>query len=138
MTPTPITNFIGDVAKEMNIPEEDVRVLVDFYYKKLRKNLTDINHVSVEWPGIGTMNFQYYQTEEYLAKLKRKYERASSIPDYPFTVAYMYELKNKINRITSARELGQKHTAKRFNTFYENKKTYFKKLNDEKDLNTDL
>lgn len=138
MTPTPLYNFISNVAEDFDIPEEELKIIIDYFYKKLKKNLSSLEYVNIEWPGFGTMYCQYYNMKEYLEKLERKLERVKNRVEEGYTNGYINDLINKIERIKAVREMGQKHTAKRINTFYVRKKNYFNKLNNDEINNSDI
>jgi nucleoid DNA-binding protein len=53
MIPKKPSEIIKATAEEMNISETKVDDIVSFFYKELRKNLSDLTELKIENPGLG-------------------------------------------------------------------------------------
>lgn len=53
MIPKKPSEIIKATAEEMNISETKVDDIVNFFYKELRRNLSDLTELKIENPGLG-------------------------------------------------------------------------------------
>lgn len=62
--------IIKQVAEEMDLPESMIDEVVSFYYKEVRKNLSSLEHIKLNLPGLGDFIVHRKSVE----RLAKKYE----------------------------------------------------------------
>jgi nucleoid DNA-binding protein len=74
------------VAEEMNISEVLVDNFMTFYYKEIRKNLSELNYTKINIDGLGVMAIKPRTVDGLINKYKSKIERLTTdtISNYHF------------------------------------------------------
>ena len=70
MTPRKPNTFFPEVASELNVSEELVDSVIDFYWKDIRKQLTEPADLNIMLVEFGTFEIRRKQVEYLIAKYK--------------------------------------------------------------------
>jgi hypothetical protein len=71
LTPFKSKELLPKTAEILNIPEEECKAVIDFYYDKLRSSLSKLEFPSIDLEGLG----KFYLKEDYANKAIKRYER---------------------------------------------------------------
>lgn len=71
MTPRKAKSFFPEIASEFDVPEETVEAIIDFFWKEIRKELTEPSHINVVVQNFGTFEARRGQLEYMRDKYKR-------------------------------------------------------------------
>lgn len=71
MIPRKPNSFFPEVASELDVTEELVESVVDFYWKDVRKQLTEPTDISITLIDFGVFEVRKKQVEYLIAKYKR-------------------------------------------------------------------
>jgi len=66
------------VAEDLNIPESLVDTFMTFYYKELRKNLSELNYSKVNIDGLGVMTVKPRTVEGLINKYTNRVEKLNT------------------------------------------------------------
>lgn len=69
MIPKKYSSLYTEVSEELNVPEALVDAIVDFYYKELRLNLTELKHPRIDVEGLGQLVVRPNLAEKVIDKL---------------------------------------------------------------------
>ena len=78
MVPTRIKELIPEVAKEVDIPQEHLSLIVSVYYKELRRSLSDFKYLHIKIPGLGRMTIKGWLLQEKIDEVQQKMSRAAT------------------------------------------------------------
>jgi len=70
MIPKKPQTVIKQVSEELDLPESMVDEIVSFYYKEIRKNLSSLEHIKINLPGLG----DFIVHKKTVERLANKYE----------------------------------------------------------------
>lgn len=102
MIPKKPQEIIKQVAEELDLPQNMVDTIVTHYYKEFRKNLSSLEHIRLNLPGLG----HFLIRATVVKKLANKYE--VQIEKYSTdTFTNYHNRKNaehKVERLTHAKE----------------------------------
>lgn len=84
MIPHKAKNLTKDIAEELNISKTLVDDLIEFYYKDVRENLSELNHPRINIEGLG----QFVIRANGVNKAIPKYEKALNTHDTSTFTAY--------------------------------------------------
>jgi hypothetical protein len=91
------------VAEDLNIPESLVDTFMTFYYKELRKNLSELNYSKVNIDGLGVMTVKPRTVEGLINKYTNRVEKLNTNTltsyNYKKRVEDKIELLHKIKGI---------------------------------------
>jgi hypothetical protein len=100
-----------EVAEELEISEDLVDKFITFYYKDVRKHLSEINHIRINLDGLGQMVLRPKTVENLIIKYKRMIDKADT---YKFSGYYnkkrletrletLYDAQEKIEEFNKAK-----------------------------------
>lgn len=76
MIPKKAKDFKKPTAEELGLPEDLVRNFIDFYWEKVRKNITELNHEALYITNLGTFRIKHWKIDETVERLKSKIKGA--------------------------------------------------------------
>lgn len=72
MIPKKPSEIIKATAEEMNISETKVDDIVSFFYKELRRNLSDLTDCKIENPGLGYFLIRQLKVDNSITDINRQ------------------------------------------------------------------
>ena len=100
MIPHKAKNLTKDIAEELNISKTLVDDLIEFYYKDVRENLSELNYPRINIEGLG----QFVIRANGVHKAIPKYEKALNTHDTSTFTAY-YNKKIIEDRLVLLRKM---------------------------------
>lgn len=94
--------IINQVAEELDLPESLVDDIVSFYYKELRKNLSSLEHIRLNLPGLGHFLIRGIVVKKLAYKYNVQIEKYST--DTFTNYHNRKSAEHKIERLTQALE----------------------------------
>lgn len=91
MVPIKLKGLIPQLAKELEIPEEHLKVLIGYYYKENRKLLENLEYLHIKLRGLGVMTIKGWDIQKRIADLKYRVYASRSVNT---RVEYQRELDN--------------------------------------------
>lgn len=64
MVPKKAREFKKAVATELGLPEDVVNAFIDFYWERVRKLMSGLDHEIIEIPNLGTFNVKHWKIDE--------------------------------------------------------------------------
>lgn len=71
MRPTKAKVFIPEVAEEQSLSEETVEAIINFYWREMRKSLSQLKHSRVHITNLGDFTIKHWKLDKKIAKLER-------------------------------------------------------------------
>lgn len=127
MIPKKSSAICKEVAEDLDVSNEFIEDLVQFFYKEIRKNLTTLSHPRINVEGLG----QFVARPGLVKKSIIRYKKALDSHDTSTFKAY-YNKKMLEDKVECLENLNKK--IEEFNV----KKEEFKKTKHEKRTETDL
>jgi len=104
MKPSRAKDLIPGVAEELHIPEEVCKIVIDEYWHRVRKTITDSEHAKIYIAKIGTIQVRYNtlllrikKYENLIAYYERLDKKTMSSETARKRLAKLYELKNQMD-----------------------------------------
>lgn len=102
MIPKKPNTLFKEVAEELEISEDLVDKFITFYYKDVRKHLSEINHIRINLDGLGQMVIRPKTVENLILKYKRMVDKADT---YEFSGYYNKKrLETRLETLYGAQE----------------------------------
>ena len=102
MIPKKPNTVFKEVAEELEISEDLVDKFVTFYYKDVRKHLSEINHIRVNLDGLGQMIARPKTVDNLILKYTRMIDKADT---YQFAGYFNKKrLETRLETLYSAQE----------------------------------
>ena len=117
MIPKKSDTLFKDVAEELEISEDLVEKFVTFYYKDVRKHLTELNHTRINLDGLGHMVIKTKTVGILIEKYNRMIAKANT-----FNFSGYFNKKRLESRIETLNSMQLK-----IDEFNEKKKEFKKK-----------
>ena len=92
MIPTKAKDLIAEHADTIQIPEEDLKNMVNFYFKENRKLLSNLSQLLVRYRGLGTMLLKGWD-------IKSEIERTKERQMHPLPFDTPEKLQRNLNRL---------------------------------------
>ncbi len=70
MIPTKVKDLIPEVAEQIGIPEEDLANIMSFYFKEIKKELSELGHLHFRFAGLGTLTLMGWLLDEKIKDCK--------------------------------------------------------------------
>ena len=70
LNPKKYKNFYKDIAKEAEVHKDLVSDFVFFFYAKLRKNLSELEHNKINIPNLGTFSIRHRKLKKAIKRQK--------------------------------------------------------------------
>lgn len=103
MVPKKAKDFKGAAAKELGLSEKLVSDVIDFYWKRLRKEMSSLSHLSIELPNFGTFKVKHWaldnEMEKYSNIIKKReghFSEYAYVKSVQESIAAMEKLKEKV------------------------------------------
>lgn len=106
--------IIKQVSEELDISETLVDDIVSFYYKELRSNLSSLEHIKINVPGLGA----FVSRKVLIAKLINKFERVKNARETDTFTKY-HNIKVAEKKLEKLRSIQEK-----VNAFLKEKKEF--------------
>jgi nucleoid DNA-binding protein len=126
MVPKKPKEIINIVSEETDIPFSVIDDIVSFYYKEVRKNLTNLSDLKINIPGLGDF---LIKTSGVRQSIKR-FEKANKTVDYSSFTGY-HRKRDIVARLEKLHAINKK-----IEVFLEEKKEF--KLKRYEQINKDL
>jgi nucleoid DNA-binding protein len=126
VNPKKVKLFIPVISEKLNIPEDLVKDIIDFYYEEVRRNLTQMNEPILQLEGFGSFTAKSKELPKLYMKLKGQLEAIT----YSKTQARLkikHEIEQKLNNVQSLQRKISKENKRRYE-FYQSKKVGAQKL----------
>lgn len=75
MNPRKANTFFPEIASELKIDEDTVEAIVEFYWKELKKELTEPSHLTIAVENFGTFEIRKKQVEYMINKYRNLISR---------------------------------------------------------------
>lgn len=112
MIPKKSKEFIRPTAEKLNINEELVKDVIEFFYKKLRLNLQNLNCHNIYVPKLGTFMAKCWRIDDVIYELENKHNKLkpNTIRKYEAKKEYEVLLGNArmIKQMIEAEDLAKK------------------------------
>ena len=72
MIPKKYNKIVKTISEDLDIDEYKVYDIVNFFYKELRTNLSDLSDLKINVPGLGHFLIRKNKVEQSIEKCKRK------------------------------------------------------------------
>jgi nucleoid DNA-binding protein len=70
LNPKNYKNFYKDIAKEVEVHKDLVSDFIFFFYAKLRKNLSELEHPKINVPNLGTFSIRHHKLKKAIKRQK--------------------------------------------------------------------
>lgn len=70
LRPRKSKTLLPEVAKEVNMSEDIVKAITDFYWQEVRKSLTGLKHARVHVTNLGDFAFKSWKLDEKIEQLE--------------------------------------------------------------------
>ena len=70
MNPKNYKNFYEDIAKEVEVHKDLVSDFIFFFYAKLRKSLSELEHPKINVPNLGTFSVRHHKLKKAIKRQK--------------------------------------------------------------------
>jgi len=127
MIPKKPNSLFKEVAEDLEISEDLVDKFITFYYKDVRKHLSELNHIRINLDGLGHMVVRPKTVDNLIIKYNRMADKADT---YQFS-GY-FNKKRLENRLESLYDI-----QKQLKEFKEVKTAFKQKVKDEAQENLD-
>ena len=64
LRPRKAKEFIPEVANKLSLSEEVIEDVINFYWREIRKNLSELNHVRVHLTNLGDFTLKYWKVDK--------------------------------------------------------------------------
>lgn len=131
MVPTKTKDLVPEVAKDLNIPEEDLSLMYSFYNKDLKNTLSNMDELNVHLKGLGTMKIKGWDIKKQIEKREYKItvaKKEENIEDLKRQI----EVFKKVLSKWEEQETERKAVGKKKHEYYKNKE-----LNNDSERKTD-
>lgn len=98
MKPKKAKEFIPEVAQELAIPQETVEAVLRYYWERVRKSMSSLEHIRIHLTNLGDFNVKHWKMDEKIEMLEKFEERCKLKGMQQMTARYktaetLYELK---------------------------------------------
>lgn len=88
LNPKKPKEFIPQVAKELNVSEQLVNSIIDFYWKKIKQSLLTCELPNVKIAGLGTFKAKHWKLPDLLYKYEMIEKKYKALTDNPETASF--------------------------------------------------
>lgn len=71
MKPKKYKEIYKEIAEDLDLDKNFVHACIDFYYTDLRSTLTELNHLSINAPGLGVFNIKIKAVNKEINRCKK-------------------------------------------------------------------
>jgi hypothetical protein len=109
LVPKKAKDFKKSTAEELDLPEDLVNKLTDFYWEKVRKRITDLKYKNLSIINLGKFRVKHWKIDETI----EKYNAIIKKLDGKFTrYNIKKDLEERIEQLTKIKDLAQEETNK--------------------------
>ena len=109
MVPKKAKDFKKSTAEELDLPEDLVNKLTDFYWEKVRKRITDLKYKNLSIINLGKFRVKHWKIDETI----ERYNAIIKKLDGKFTrYNIKKDLEERIEQLTKIKDLAQEETNK--------------------------
>jgi hypothetical protein len=102
LVPKKAKDFKKSTAEETGYSEELVNLIIDFYWEKIRKDMSDLVYPQIAIPNLGTFKIKHWKLDETV----ENYERIISRIEGKFRLhAMRMDITDKLERIAKIKEM---------------------------------
>lgn len=105
MNPKKAKDLIPTTAEELGLEEVFLKDLISFYWKEIRKALSDMKGVNVYVHGLGTFTVKHWKIDDYIERYNRILKYYDEQQDLSFRqFAGRKNIEEELKRITVLKE----------------------------------
>ena len=78
MRPKKAKEFIPEVSKELNISQDIVKDVLDYYWRAVRKSLSSLDHSRIHLTNLGDFTIKHWKVEDRIQGLE-KWEESNKL-----------------------------------------------------------
>ena len=109
MVPKKANEFKKLTAKDLELSDNLVSDFIDFFWDRVRTNMTQLNHESIQIPNLGTFKVKHWKIDETVEKHKETIVRVEGLfSAYKIKV----DLADKIEKLERIKQLVEKREVK--------------------------
>lgn len=109
MVPKKAKEFKKATAEDLGLSENLVNNFIDFYWQRVRKLMSDLEHEAIQIPNLGTFKVKHWRIDETVEKHKATIVRVEGkFAGYQM----MVELTKRIEKLEKIKELVEKREVK--------------------------
>jgi len=109
LVPKKANEFKKLTAKDLELPDNLVSDFIDFFWDRVRTNMTQLNHESIQIPNLGTFKVKHWKIDETVEKHKETIVRVEGLfSAYKIKV----DLADKIEKLERIKQLVEKREVK--------------------------
>ena len=99
LRPKKAKEFIPSVAEELNLSEDVVKDVVDYYWRAVRKSLSSLDHSRIHLTNLGDFTIKHWKRDEKIEMLEKWEENNKQKGMQQLTARFktaetLYDLKN--------------------------------------------
>ena len=104
MNPFKSKLYIKDISKELDINEEIIKNIIDFYWRELRIELGALNYKNIRIENLGSFKIKYWLIEKEIEKIKYNISNNIYIKDENEELKYISKLENILIKLKEEKE----------------------------------
>lgn len=109
MVPKKAKEFKKATAEDLGLSENLVSNFIDFYWQRVRKLMSDLEHEAIQIPNLGTFKVKHWRIDETVEKHKATIVRVEGkFAGYQM----MVDLTKRIEKLEKIKELVEKREVK--------------------------
>jgi nucleoid DNA-binding protein len=109
LVPKKAKEFKKATAEDLGLSENLVNNFIDFYWQRVRKLMSDLEHEAIQIPNLGTFKVKHWRIDETVEKHKATIVRVEGkFAGYQM----MVELTKRIEKLEKIKELVEKREVK--------------------------
>ena len=109
MVPKKAKEFKKATAEDLGLSENLVNNFIDFYWQRVRKLMSDLEHEAIQIPNLGTFKVKHWRIDETVEKHKATIVRVEGkFAGYQM----MVDLTKRIEKLEKIKELVEKREVK--------------------------
>jgi flagellar motility protein MotE (MotC chaperone) len=85
MVPKKSSTIVKVIAEENDVSQQKVDAIVNFFYKEVRKNLSNISDLKINLPGLGVFQLRFTMVNASIEKIEKHLptiDATASLQDY--------------------------------------------------------
>jgi len=109
LLPKKAKTFKKGVAEKLNLPEDLVNDFINFYWERVRKHMSDLEHGALQIPNLGIFKVKHWKIDETIEKHKATINRVEGkFAGYQMKV----DLTDRIEKLEKIKSLVQERELK--------------------------
>jgi hypothetical protein len=109
LVPKKANEFKKETAKDLDLPENLVSDFIDFYWDRVRTNMTQLNYESIYIPNLGTFKVKHWKIDETIENHKATIGRVGGLFS---AYKIKLDLTDKIEKLEKIKQVVEKREIK--------------------------